>query len=210
MWGSGLIKRSATLHPVEKVLAVRGKISLKTLVEQGLLDQEEATKVALGDPALLMPRFFTPPLSKNTKTKIGVIPHFSDYEFTKKALKQKGWRGKVQLIDICAPLEKVIGQISGCRATISSSLHGIIFSHAYRVPSAWCEPGGCVLMGDGCKFLDYHSIFYEEYEFLRPLKSVEKFSSTEELLEAILGFVQPSFPIDTKELWLSCPFLPDK
>jgi hypothetical protein len=46
--------------------------------------------------------------------------------------------------------------LTSCRRIISSSLHGIIFAHAFDIPAAWVKISPRVI-GDGFKFFDYYS-----------------------------------------------------
>ena len=61
------------------------------------------------------------------------------------------------IIDVLNKPEIVIEQINSCKRTLSSSLHGIIVSHAYGIPSLWCKLGVTPLSGDNIKFEDYFS-----------------------------------------------------
>ena len=52
----------------------------------------------------------------------------------------------------------IIQNITSCEQTFSSSLHGLIVSHAYGIPSVWCNfyPNKPIA-GDNVKFRDYFS-----------------------------------------------------
>ncbi len=69
----------------------------------------------------------------------------------------------MKVIDITAPLPDVLREVAGCDAIVSSSLHGVIFAHAYGVPAARVgtmkDPGG-----DGVKYLDYFQSVDLEHE----------------------------------------------
>lgn len=52
-------------------------------------------------------------------------------------------------------VEKTINEICSCRFIYSSSLHGLIVSHAYGIPALWFEHTR--LTGDRFKFYDYFS-----------------------------------------------------
>jgi hypothetical protein len=61
-------------------------------------------------------------------------------------------------------VEKVVKDICSCKYTISSSLHGIIVSHAYNIKSLWYKLSDLELSGDNIKFEDYFtSVNIENY-----------------------------------------------
>ena len=74
IWGAGTIAGTAKLHykPL-KVCAVRGKLTRKYLLEQGIDCPE-----IYGDPALLLPKIYQPKVEK--QYKLGIIPHYVDQE----------------------------------------------------------------------------------------------------------------------------------
>jgi pyruvyltransferase len=118
------------------------------------LRHPKAADIALGDPALLSSRYFKKSWRK--KYRLGIVPHYVDkgHELTEFAKKNKD----VLLIDVFDAPEKVLKQISSCRAVVSSSSHGIIVAHSYGVPAAWVELSDEVA-GSGFKFRDYYSVF---------------------------------------------------
>ena len=60
------------------------------------------------------------------------------------------------VIDPTQPLQDYLDALQGCEVVLSSSLHGLVFSHAFGRPAVWIELGNRVL-GDGFKFLDYYA-----------------------------------------------------
>ncbi len=145
--GSGFRKMDSIMkvRPSE-VVACRGPLTRKKLQQMGL----EVPEV-YGDPAILLPNFFDVQVLKTNK--IGVIPHIVDQELP--VVKKLNNRADFKYIDICADFEDFIKDIKSCKFTISSSLHGIILSHAYNIPSIWVEFSDEVI-GDGFKFDDYY------------------------------------------------------
>ena len=61
-----------------------------------------------------------------------------------------------KIIDLrTTDIESVICEILSCKYILSTSLHGIIVSHAYGIPALWMEKG--YIDTDGFKFNDYFS-----------------------------------------------------
>lgn len=147
VWGAGLMNKNGIIKSAN-FHAVRGQVTKNRLIELGHNLPE-----AIGDPALLLPIIFRP----NTKKKyeLGVIPHY--VHKAEILRKQSVHSNDILVIDVLSGVEDVINQINSCKKTISSSLHGIIVSHAYGIPSLWCELGIAPLSGDDIKFEDYFS-----------------------------------------------------
>lgn len=139
--GSGIIRKKETLQPNCRWLAVRGPITRDKVLECGY----SCPKV-YGDPALFLPRLVQ---QEKTKHKIALIPHYCEYQ---SVLRRYGDHYKVINVVNKNPLI-VAKEISSCEKTISSSLHGIIASHAYGIPSSRFV--NKKLHGDGVKFEDY-------------------------------------------------------
>ena len=155
VWGSGIISKDHNVKDAKEFLAVRGPHSHERLTELGY----EVPEV-FGDPALLMPKFFTSEAEK--KYKVGIIPHYVDYETV------NGWyseNDQVHVIDLMTnDIEEVTTQILQCEYTLSSSLHGVIVSHAYNIPSVRVAFSDKIF-GDGIKYLDYlASVALENYQ----------------------------------------------
>ena len=146
IWGSGIIHKESFINESD-FYAVRG---LKTVERIKSLGYNFNGKI--GDPALLLPLIYNPIIQQ--KNKIGVIPHVTHFEASKKIFNDQK---KYTLIDLSEnDIEKTIELIKSCKRILSSSLHGLIVSHAYNIPSLHIQLGGS-LAGDGIKFLDYYS-----------------------------------------------------
>lgn len=146
VYGSGIRDVQQTVHH-SMVRAVRGP-----LTRQRFLDSGFPCAPIYGDPGLLMPRFYKAKQPK-TKYKLGLIPHFTEYDdIVEKYANDKD----VLVIDMnTGNLKGVIDQINMCDKTVSSSLHGLVLSHAYGVPTRQIEYSDRI-NGDGTKFLDYY------------------------------------------------------
>ena len=148
VWGAGVIDDAKELpaHP-KKVLAVRGPLSRKYLLDRGI-----ECPAVYGDPALLVPKVYHPSVTK--KYKLGIIPHYSDYgspllDKLKQDpgilfIRMEGYRQWTDVVDL----------ILSCEAIASSSLHGLILSEAYHIPNCWIEIEG-TLLGGHFKFHDF-------------------------------------------------------
>lgn len=144
VWGSGIIDRKQKIADAD-FRAVRGPRTRDSLLKLGY----ECPEV-YGDPALLLPLYFNPQTEK--KFQMGVIPHYHDYWSAREMFEENP---DILVIDLMTmDVEKVTKQIMSCEKTISSSLHGLIVSHTYKIHSVWVEFSD-KLFGDGVKFADY-------------------------------------------------------
>lgn len=152
IWGTGIINNNevgAINGKPEKICAVRGP---KTQVELRKLGIE--CPEIYGDPALLMPRFYK--ASVKTRYTIGIIPHYIDLDnnIVEKLIRDQ----RIKLIKVQGYKKwtDFIDDICSCELILSSSLHGLIISEAYGIPSKWVKIGGYV---DGWDFK--YQDFYE-------------------------------------------------
>ena len=156
VWGSGVINIGENI-PNATFLAVRGKYTQKRLSEL-----RYKVPTILGDPGLLAPLVYKG--SDVKKYKMGVIPHHIHYA----ELRQRIVHPDVLVINLLDSVEKVIDDICSCNLTLSTSLHGIIVSHAYGINSIWIRPKDLNmsnLAGDDIKFADYFSsVELSEYQ----------------------------------------------
>lgn len=143
VWGSGVMSAKDRLHPDAELVAVRGPLTWEAARRP-----RPGVGPEFGDPALLLPRFL--PRQPRRRGPPGVLPHFSD-----KARAALGTPSGWTLIDVQLPVEQVVDAIVGCGLVASSSLHGVIISHAYGVPAVWITYGD-LPSGDGTKFYDYY------------------------------------------------------
>lgn len=152
VWGSGFMSPDhvgTKMVSPEKISAVRGKKTRDLLIKSAKLRDD----LALGDPALLMPRFYKPD-AKVVAGRIGIIPHYVDYEFAKQLLSEID--SAVFWIDVRAEPEAFIDDLLSCQVVISSSLHGLILSDAYNIPNSWVRFSDRI-GGGTWKFDDYYS-----------------------------------------------------
>ncbi|MFI6284077.1 polysaccharide pyruvyl transferase family protein [Streptomyces sp. NPDC051018] len=143
VWGSGVMNDGEGVDPRAELAAVRGPLTREAALRSGAF-----CPPVYGDPALLVPRFL--PRAGRRRGRIpAVVPHFAD-----KARAGRGTPDGWQFIDVQQSVEDVVERLVRAPLVASSSLHGIILSHAYGTPAVWISyrdlPGG-----DGTKFHDY-------------------------------------------------------
>jgi len=194
IWGIGFISKDERLKGEPKsILSVRGPLTRDILLEQDIQCPE-----IFGDPALLFPLFYRPDLNK--RYKLGIIPHYTDKDSD--TLNQFKGNQDILIIDIESPINLVVDQINMCENIASSSLHGVIASDAYGVPSTWIELSKNVA-GEGFKFRDYlKSVCREEQEPFR----LSRNTSFDDLMDTFYDY---RIEIDIKALLKSCPFSND-
>lgn len=193
VWGSGVVYLDKPLSAKpKKVLAVRGPISRKYLLDNGVDCPE-----IYGDPALLLPRFYKPP--KEKKYRLGVIPHFRDKHSA--VIGSLRDNPSVIVIDVqeSRPWWRFIDLICSCDFICSSSLHGVIVADAYGIPNRWIE------LSNGERkrtaFIDYYqSVGKKDSEGFY----VDNDTSVDELVSSCFQWKQNVIDLD---LLLSvCPF----
>lgn len=145
VWGAGAISPTVTFAEPKEIRAVRGPLTRRVCIDLGY-----GCPPVFGDPAILLPDYYTPARASETH-RLGVIPHYSDLDEVSR------WFDAVEgvlVIDVRRPVERVVDDIVRCQRTLSSSLHGLIVSHAYGIASGWSEFSNRVI-GEGFKFRDY-------------------------------------------------------
>lgn len=195
-WGAGF-GRNNTVIKKGRFLAVRGKASARKLSELKL-----NVPNVLGDPALLLPLYYKPTAEK--KKQIGIIPHIIEFDFF-----LKNWSDRYKIINLnTRDVEGVINQICECSYILSTSLHGIIVSHAYGIPCLWIE--NRILEKDGFKFKDYFSSV--GIEFYRGYRNISELLSNKENIVKLFAenadkiHINVSLPALQAKLLEVCPF----
>ena len=193
IWGSGFMNTSDKFYG-GKVYAVRGELSAKKI--------DINNDYVLGDPALLLPLIYNAHIT-NSNT-VGVIPHWKETSFFKEK-----YSSRYHIIDMCSSnVEQVIDDICSCKMILSTSLHGIIVSHAYNIPAIWIKESN--IDTDGFKFFDYfssvkiqrYSGFNNYVEILKSLDNVDDFFAS----HIDISLPQTSLRKIQKELLASVPF----
>lgn len=148
VWGAGFITAKEKVIIPAKIYAVRGPKTRDIF----LANKIECPEI-YGDPALLFPLIYNPQIQK--KYKFGVIPHYYDYKNPWIEIMRK--REDVLIIDLMVRTDykKVVDQMLQCEKILSSSLHGVIISDAYRLPNRQIQLSDKVI-GSEFKFADYY------------------------------------------------------
>jgi len=163
IWGSGIHFENSVLPKVElDIRAVRGPLSREKLNQNGFKCPEY-----YGDPALLLPLFYKPVITKQYDYTI--IAHFSkdteissDYSENQISTLTSDWKG-------------FIDRLASSKYVISGSLHGIIIAEAYGVPAILLD------------FLDGDMFKYKDYYYSTDRKDIIVAKSVEEALKERLS-----------------------
>lgn len=147
VWGSGLID-SKSSAPDAKYFAVRGKYTRNELLKRGCKVPQ-----VYGDPGLLTSKLF-PNLISVKQYKIGVIPHYVEFDEVNLWYLSNNTSNEILMIDLRDNIKTVLGKILSCEYIISSSLHGIIIPQSYNIPTLRAVFTNRII-GDGIKYEDY-------------------------------------------------------
>ena len=197
IWGTGFMFGNETIKNPKKILSVRGPLTRNRLLNIGIECPEK-----YGDIGLILPYFYYPKVTK--KYKLGIIPHYIDKtKFNEIFINNDK---DIKIIDVTEPIQSVIKDILECEMTISSSLHGIIVSHAYNIKCMWIKITDNI-GGGTFKFRDYYgSLNLKDYNEMLPYIYNNQIS-TNELIKLINEYPNPTFPINTKSIIELCPFI---
>lgn len=178
VWGTGcMYDREINSPPKTEFLAVRGPLT-KNLIKKTTVPD------IFGDPALILPLIYKPPVAK--KYKLGILPHYVD--------KRIANAGNAHFIDIQSGWRNIIDEISSCEKVISSSLHGIIFCEAYGVPVVWAKYSDKIFGGE-FKFQDYFlGTGRKKQSYFSPLAPLEEI---EEIQKRLIDALAQKFKTKT-------------
>ena len=145
IWGAGFHRPKDKTNIKNPYLfyAVRGKLTLNKI--------NKASDIALGDPGLLLSKFYKPLTKK--KYDICIVSHINDYIYFKKTFGNKFFIINMGINNV----EQIANSINECRFIFSSSLHGIIFSHSLGIPAVHLEYK-MLSSKKNFKFKDYYSV----------------------------------------------------
>lgn len=143
VWGAGLAEKEHGAKEGVNAVAVRGPLTARQIRMQSGIPVE-----VVGDPALLMPRFYKP--EARQLYEVGICPHYVHQDEFQRWIGDK----PIKLLNVFDSPEKFVDDLLSCKVVYSSSLHGLILADAYGIPSHWIE-GISPLGGDGMKFTDH-------------------------------------------------------
>lgn len=186
LWGTGYNQKmgdDVIKFSELDVRAVRGPLTREYLLNRGINVPE-----VYGDPALLLPYFYSRPLmEKADKQDYIIINHMND-DMAQYAGYEK---------DLVTPMQypgSFIEAIVNSKRVISSSLHGIIIAEAYGIPAIFYDSGS----GE--------SMFkYQDYYQGTGRTDVPKTSNLEEGISMHLD-TPPDFTAVTDKLYKAFPF----
>ncbi|WP_348646115.1 polysaccharide pyruvyl transferase family protein [Methylobacterium sp. SD274] len=138
LWGTGMPRATDPLCPTAIYAAVRGPLSRGAVLAAGA----ECPEI-YGDAAVLLPEIYAPDVAKTHK--IGIISHVLQDAEIRTAIRKLGL-DHIKVISLHSvsfdDIERVIRDILSCEEIVTTSLHGLIVSHAYGVPAQYMNLNG--------------------------------------------------------------------
>lgn len=170
--------KTITNDKPESYVAVRGKLTMNRLNENNI----NPADIKFVDPGLMVSKIYDlKDISK--KYNIGIIPHYVDEDIIREKY------GEYKIISMkTTDILSICRQIKECDIILSSSLHGIIFSHSLGVPAYHIELNSLQEM-DNFKFKDYYSCYdrglhYENFkcdDFIIPFNKIIEYDKIHRL-----------------------------
>jgi hypothetical protein len=192
VWGSGAFGTElGHLSPQATYLAVRGPLTRNLLRLQHISCPE-----VYGDPALLLPLVFAPPVEK--KYRVGVVRRWRE-EAGFATTAEDG----VKIIDMGASdVEAALLDILSCELILASSLHGLVLADAYGIPSAW-------LPSNTPKGLEYK--YYDYFATVAKLRKPQRIELDKPVLTLsrleTVEYDDRPIEFDRDALLGACPFI---
>tara|TARA_Y100000780_G_C13667109_1_gene410907 strand:+ start:149 stop:1648 length:1500 start_codon:yes stop_codon:yes gene_type:complete len=164
IWGSGILDnfKHNNLDKL-KYHSVRGYKTIDKIKKAGV----NTENIKIGDPALILPYLYKPEMNDKFRDKIIIIPNHAKMDLYERRMKEiKDKDNEYILIDPCLTnIKTIIDAIYSSKFVISSSLHGLIISDAYKKPNVWFYEK--MEYGD-FKYYDYYSsIKIDEPKFIK-------------------------------------------
>lgn len=185
VWGSGTQRMTDTLDSRAVYRAVRGPLTREAVLKYG-----GHCPPVFGDPAVFLPMIYNP--GKITKKyPIGLICHYTHAHELRSSNEVKN----ISILrESYEDIEKFIDELHECELIISTSLHGLIVSHAYGIPARWGRIANTnnSTMPDTTKFMDYllsvgldsdPAITLNKHDEVNPLLARERFHLPKKIID---------------------------
>jgi len=186
IYGSGIKDPSVKIFgKPKKVVSVRGPLTRKVLLSNGISCPEE-----YGDPALLLPVFYKP--KRRKRHKVAIIPNMgTDIKYVKRWLSaQNKFDYTIIKMESYSDWRRKIDEIVSCDIVISESLHGLIVAETYGVTNVWVEFMDHPEYWD-FKYLDYYSSINkneEKYQLQKGITLKEIYKSAQKWKKADIDY----------------------
>ena len=191
------LKKESTMGKNVQVLGVRGPRSRDAFLSKFGLNPE-----VVGDPGLYFYEVFKQLIDKERENQDNMKDLcFVSHEVENKQFADLFYEFKNVTISAGGDIEPIIKFISTCRSIISSSLHGVIFSHALSIPAAPVQVSEKIAGGDWKYFDYYYGINVTTFSGRVDVRKNKSKPKTKiEWVDLINEFPQPQFPMNTERL----------
>lgn len=171
------------------VTAVRGPLTRDFLIKQKGIQVPEI----YGDPALLLPLFYTPELIKEYSHQTCILPHKSHLnKYLDDKSESSTREDRYKIISPLEPWQAVVNKIYSCQTIISSSLHGLIVADAYHKSNVWLNQYS--LSEGDLKFKDYFLSQHRERQSVSRIEEVNDLILYSQGNQIDLNMLESVFP----------------
>ena len=200
--GVGTIKEDALLPKIHlrsdvHVIGVRGPRTRDAFLSKYAINPE-----IVGDPGLYFHEVFREEIQEERNKE----QHMKDLCFLSHEVENQVFAKLFQnyrniTISAGGKIKPIITFLSQCRAVVTSSLHGVIFSHSLSIPVAAVKVSNQIIGGDW-KFYDYYygiklTSFTGRIDLI---KGTILPQNKQEWIELVNKFPQPAFPLNVDEI----------
>jgi len=196
VWGSGSFgtEPRGELEPEARYTAVRGP-----LTRSRLRHFKADVPAVYGDPALLAPFYYFPEVE--VEHEVGIVLRWSE----RNRAKAEFGPGVLPITLETDDIEGTIKAMLSCRRIVTSSLHGLIISDAYGIPSAWISSS--TPKGGEFKYYDYFATVNKFRTIQRYGFGAGSAPVTVARVLRKLRFDDAAIEFDYEALLDACPFL---
>lgn len=133
IYGTGIMSDKDTVKgKPRKIISVRGPLTRKALIKKGIDCPEK-----YGDPALLLPLFYSPKPERRSENLL--IPNLTTADKTIIDRMTEEYHCSIISMTSYDKWTDIIDRIILSEFVISESLHGLIVAETYGIPSVWVE-----------------------------------------------------------------------